>query len=104
MTHPHHHHTAASIAGALRQLADRLEATPVRDHATVALSVDLLVTTTTGTPLALRREAVDIYAAHLDLGAPDPASPSYGADKLTGHVNVHVYTATTTDQDNPYVR
>lgn len=101
MSGSRHHTNVSTIADALRELADRLDKTPVRDLPPVWLLVSMQsVMWTTGPGLSRtsytleeRRDAVDTIATHLNLPAPDGEPDStYGSSSTIGRVDVNVYT------------
>lgn len=97
------HANVTTIADALRQLADRFEATPVRDFdCPVWLQVDLQAVKHTGRPAGARRDTVDLLATVLDLGAPDVGNTTYSATRDARGVQVTAYTGAT-DDGNRYV-
>lgn len=70
----HTHRSAAGLANALRDLADRLDKTPVRPLSPVWLSVGVQAVRSSGGVEASQAErgaTVDALAAALDLGAPE---------------------------------
>lgn len=96
------HHNVNSAADALRQLADRLEATPVADFGCpVTMSVDIQAVLHTGEPANVRRGVIDLLATHLDLGMPVDLNV-YVSRRDSRGVEVAAFTRAT-DEDNPYV-
>lgn len=99
------HSTVHTIADALRGLADRLEATPVRDfNCAITLDVQMQVVVHTGHVAEARRATVDLLATVLQLPMPnDDGGKVYDTHRDSGGVDVCVFTAAT-DKANPYIR
>ena len=99
------HTNVTTIADALRRLADRLEATPVRDFdCAITLDVDMQVVLHTHKPAEDRRATVDLLATVLQLPVPNgDGAKMYDTRRDAHGVEVSVYTRAT-DEGNTYVR
>lgn len=97
------HTSTATMARALRDLADLLDATPHDDLSPVWLQVQMQALITTGATRAARYDTVDRLAAVFGATATAHTSTYVAGVELPG-ASVEPYTGTLDDEDNTYVR